>query len=446
MTHPAPMPLPRRLLAAYALPGVPIAAMGLPGIIYLPPYFAGELGLGLGAVGLVFLLVRVLDMPFDALFGALMDRWRSRMGRFRPWVLGGGVVLIVAISQIYFAQPGVTIYWAFGWLFLFYLAYSAIMLGHMAWGAVLSPDYAERARVFGWWQAAQMLGLVGILTLPALVGQLTGRTDAEAGIHAMGWALMIALPLGLIPLLLFVREPERMAPAHRIGIADFRRLARDPLVVRLMAVDLFVCLAPGVSGALFRFYFERVLGHTPVESSLLLLVYLLSGLLAAPLWVALARRTSKHVATAIAAVLYAGLHVLLFLLPPGGMMLTAGALAVAGLPYAAGTILLRAMLADVADVDRDRSGQDNTGLLYAVLTFTTKLGFAIPVGLTYPLLQFIDFDATPGAFNSAASIGGLQIMFILIPALFALAAAALVIRWPLGVAEHAAVRARLDVR
>jgi Na+/melibiose symporter-like transporter len=440
------MPLRRRLLAAYALPGVPIAAMGLPGVIYLPPYFAGELGLGLGAVGLVFLLVRLIDMPFDALFGALMDRWQTRIGRFRPWVLGGGAVLLLAVSQVYFAERGVTIWWTFGWLFLFYLAYSAILLGHMAWGAVLSEDYAERARVFGWWQAANMIGLVAILTLPALGGRLLGRTDAEAGIHLMGWALMIALPIGLLPLLLFVKEPARVAPSHRLGLADLKRLAKDDLVVRLMLIDLFVCLAPGVSGALFRFYFERVLGHTPVESSLLLLVYLLSGLLAAPLWVALSRRTSKHMATAIASAAYAGMHLLLFFLPPGNMALTIAAMAFAGAPYAAGTILLRAMLADVADVDRDRSGQDNTGLLYAVLTFTTKVGFAIPVGLTYPLLQLIAFDATPGAANSDGSILGLQALFVLTPALLAGIAAVLVARWPLGAAEHAAVRARLDAR
>ena len=53
--------LDRPTLLAYALPGLPAAMVGLPLYIYLPSYYAVDLGLGLGVVGLVLLAARLWD-------------------------------------------------------------------------------------------------------------------------------------------------------------------------------------------------------------------------------------------------------------------------------------------------------------------------------------------------------------------------------------------------
>ena len=61
-------------LAALAAPCLPLAGLGLPLVVYLPEYYANELGLSLGAVGMAFMLVRLLDMAFDPYIGGVMDR------------------------------------------------------------------------------------------------------------------------------------------------------------------------------------------------------------------------------------------------------------------------------------------------------------------------------------------------------------------------------------
>jgi Na+/melibiose symporter-like transporter len=63
-----------RVLMAYSALTLPMAALGLPITVYLPPFYAEEIGLSLATVGLVFTLARVWDLftdPVLALFLAL---------------------------------------------------------------------------------------------------------------------------------------------------------------------------------------------------------------------------------------------------------------------------------------------------------------------------------------------------------------------------------------
>ena len=89
MSRPASERLPAWRLAVFAALAIPLAGAGLPLAVYLPPYYAQELGLGLGAVGLIFMLSRVWDAVTDPLVGVLSDRSRSRFGRRKPWIAAG---------------------------------------------------------------------------------------------------------------------------------------------------------------------------------------------------------------------------------------------------------------------------------------------------------------------------------------------------------------------
>jgi len=78
-------------LIAFASLGVPLAAVFLPLGVYLPPFYAQTLGLGLGTVGLVFMLSRLWNALCDPLIGILSDHTRSRFGRRKPWIAAGAL-------------------------------------------------------------------------------------------------------------------------------------------------------------------------------------------------------------------------------------------------------------------------------------------------------------------------------------------------------------------
>jgi len=435
--------LKRKTLAAFAGPGLPIGAVGLPMIVYLPPYYAGTLGLDLAAVGLVFFLVRAIDLPLDPLLGHWMDRTRSRFGRYRPWLIAGGLTLAAGVWLVFMAEPGLSPFAAFSFLMVLYLGYSLTAVSQLGWGSTLSDDYHDRSRIFSWWMAAQVLGMILVLLLPPLVG---GGTPA-GGIHAMGWFVIATAPLTVLLMAVAVPERDRVGERPHASWTEIKALARNPLLLRLILLDILTSVAPGITGAMFLFYFEHRLGFAAREASLLLLIYFVAGFAAAPLWIGLARRIGKHRALAAAALAYAVFQAGLSLMPPSvGMAGAIPAMAIVGLPYIAAPSLLRAMLNDAADVDRLDTGLDRNALLQALLTSTQKISYAMPVAIIYPILSLIGFNPKPGDHNSDGAILGMTLLFVLAPVALMLTAAWVASRWPLGRDEHAEVQAALARR
>ena len=426
------MKLNRRTLAAFAAPCLPLTGVGLPLVVYLPPYYASTLGLDLAMTGILFSLVRWLDLPLDLWFGHGIDKTDTRIGRFKPWMLGGGLVMLLGLGLVFFAPPGLSPFRAFIGLFIMYAGFSAAQVAHTSWGQALSSDYHERSRIFGWWQAGNMIGLLGLLAVPPLASILAPRfgwTEGPAlGIHGMGWVLLAMLPVAL--LLVATMVPERQSlHATPHGWADVWSALKQPLLRRLLLIDLFASLAPGFGGALLIFFFESVRGFSVETARFLLLFYFGAGLIGAPLWGWFARRTSKHQAVMWSIGCYAVLHASLVLLPNNNLWLAASAMMFAGIPAVAPPFLVRAMLADVADAETLANGKSNAGLYYAVLVGVQKLGYAIPIGVSYAILAMVGFDAKIGTANSETAIAGLTALFLIPPVLAAIIAAWLAKGW-----------------
>ena len=430
------MTIKRGTLAAFAAPCLPIAAVGLPVVVYLPPYYAGTLGLDLGLVGFLFFIVRVVDVPLDPIIGHLVDRTDTRFGRFRPWMIVGTLVMMAGLFAVFMAAPGISAWRAFAGLLLMYIGFSATLVSHTAWGAVLSDDYHERSRVFGWWQAANLLGLLLILAVPPAALALAGSTDKAVGVQAMGWVILATLPLAVAWNVLAVPERARLGGEHhRLG--DILGVLRLPLLRRLLLIDILASLGGGLTGALFLFFFEAARGYSSAVASSLLLFYFAAGMLAAPFWVRLAGRFGKHQALALALVGCAVFQTGILLIPPDNFPVAAIGMALAGITAVAPAFLLRAMLADVSDAVTLATGQERTGLFYAALVAVQKLGYAIPVGLSYVGLELIGFVPKLGDGNSPDAIVALEMLFIGPPVVLVLTALLVVRGWPIDAETQA---------
>jgi Na+/melibiose symporter-like transporter len=438
-----------RALLAWCGPCLPLAALGLPLVVYLPPHYSGTLGLSLGVVGFLFALVRLVDIPLDPLIGSLMDQTRSRMGQFRPWLLAGTLILMAGVWLLFMEKPGVTAPKAFASLFILYIGYSILYLAQVSWGSRLSGDYAERARIFGWWTAANVVGTILVLLIPPAVLNSGLVSGPGAGVEAMGWFILALLPLAALGTATLVPEGEAPPPPHGVSLRQARTVLADRRMILLLVLDLVISVIPAITGALFLFFFTEVKGFTVGQTSILLLFYFVSGLAAAPLWIRLATRMGKHRAVSLAALWLGLIQLLILLLPDRAMLLSAIGMALAGVPFAAPAFILRAMLADLNDaqlLDRRLAGeteQDTTGLAFALLTATAKLGYALPVGLLYPLLGLFGFDPAPGARNEGSAITGLLLLFIVPPVACGILAFFLARRWPIDADTHATIRQRL---
>ncbi len=440
-------PPPSRLtLSAFSAPTLPMAALGLPLVVYLPEYYANHLGLNLAMVGFAFMAVRFSDIFLDPIFGEMMDRTRTRMGRFRPWMLLNTPILALSTYMLFMAQKGVGPVYLWFWLAVTYISYSAVILAHTSWGSVLSSDYDQRSRVYGYWQAGNVIGMILVLALPPILSAVA-HLDYAGGLQAMGWFIVLLLPITILLATKAVGEPVNLAPvAHRpANLKAYFELFKNDSVRRIMLADLTLGLAPGITGSLFFFFFEQVKNLNKTQAGLMLLIYFVAALVGAPLWSRLSSSIGKHKALVVASIVYAVTQSALVIWPAVSLPLLAVGLFFAGLPYAAAGVLLRAMLADVGDEERLRTGIDRTGLLYAVLAGTNKVGYALAVGVTYFGLDALGFKAG-GTDNSPQALVGLQVLYGVLPGLLAIIAAWTVRGYRLDEASHSAIREALRQR
>ena len=440
-----PPRLSRRVLAGLAAPSIPLSALSLPLVVFLPEFYSGPLGLDLALVGTVFMIVRLADIAFDPVIGAVMDRLQTPIGRYRPWLLAGAPMVMLGMAMLFTAGRGVGPAYLATWLVVAYAGWSTLSLAQLALAANVSPDYHERSRIYGWWQIAFMIGMIMAMLLPKLVAGL-GNSDPAAGMRAMAWLVVALTPLLVGFTVIVVRERPIVSSGSASGPREYLGLLRLSVVRRLLLAEALLGVAGGTGATLTVFFFTRVKLLARPDVGLVLIAQFVVSVFSTALWTWLAGRIGKHRALAVSSLLYAATLFGYFAVPAGslaGAMLVSG---VAGIAYSATALLPRAMMADVADEQRLATGANRTGLLFALLIGIWKIGQALSVGLTFVLLDAIGFRAAPGVASSQQAVAGLTMLYIGLPALLSAAAAIAILRYPLTAARHAEIRLALEIR
>ena len=439
---------PAAVLAALGGPALPLAAMTLPLTIFLPAFFASVIGLKLAVVGLTFTVVRTADLIFDPFVGGLMDRTRSRFGQFKPWMAFGAPVLMAGAALLFLARPGVgAIYLALA-LVVSYAGYSIVILSQMGMGAALSPDYNERSRVFAWWQIFNVGGIILVLVLPPALS-LVMPVDQTVTVRSMGVAILLLTPLTVLVALAVVPDrksatgcsPHASAPA-----GSYLQLFRLRSVRLLLTTVLANGLGLGVSASVFVFFFNYVKDIRPQELSLMLAGFSTVSICSAQVWAWLGHRLGKHRAMALGGLGYAIYSAITVIMPARGFAVYGLAAVIGGFASCSTDLLPRSMIADIADEDRLTSHGDRSGMLYAMLLITHKIGQAAAIGIVFSLLDLIGFRASIGAANSHAALTGILVLGGVIPGLLYLTGAAVVFFYPLTAGRHAEIRRELDRR
>jgi Na+/melibiose symporter-like transporter len=430
-------------LSAFAGPTIAVGALGIPLGVYLPAYYAGHLGVDLGAVGVAFAAVQIIAILFDPAVGFGLDATQTRFGRFKPWMLISGPVLALATVAVFMAPPGIGVAYLIGWQLLLYFGLSISGMSTNAWGAVLAPDNHELTRLYAWVQVIGYTGALICLFLPAILNAL-GDADEVSVVHTMGWLVIVLAPLSALIAVTTVREPvSAQAGRERIRFAEYVALIRRPAMVRLLSACLLLTSAPALTGALYFFFFHQALGFSFDQSTTLLLIYIAAGLLMS-LWARIARLLGKHRALMAAAFASAVVQCALLVLPRGMFWPMAIAMLIAGFAANCYNLLFNAMVADVSDEIRLETKQDRTAPLFALMTAAAKIGAAVPLAITFPILKAVGFNAAAGAHNTPAAIHGLENCFVFAPVLAMALGGACLWGYHLNAERHGEIRKRLE--
>lgn len=470
--------LPRRTIYAYGALGLPLAVIGYPLAIWIPPHYSGGLGISLATVGNILMLARLTDVVTDPIMGEISDRWHTPFGRRKPWVVIGTLVMMLGVYMLFMPEPGVGVLYFLTWLTVFFVGSTMIVLPHRAWGAELSPDYHQRSRVTAAREVYVLVGLMVAAAVPmiieiradggavgevfatiwrdaigALSGDFSHKTVVDRAtltgpvLAGLAWTILLLLPLCALVVLAMVKEPaERVVsetrPSFRAGL---KLVMRNGPMLRVLIIAVLVFFGEAFRNAVSLFFIRDIVGVPTIGAAYFF--YFIAGLGAIPFWLRLGGIIGKHRAFMVTLITVATVSSANLLLGYGDYLAFFLLFVVKGLCYGGLHFLPLAMLADVVDVDTARSGRSRAGSYFAFLGFSEKLAIAFGTGISLNVVGLLGFDPAGGvAASSGVGVMSLRLVYCLGPVLFYGLALRLIWRYPLTPARHARLRARLDRR
>ena len=353
-----------RRLFRYALPGLPLSALGLPFYIYVPLWLAEQGNYGYALVGAVFFMARLADVVTDLPVGALVDRIG---GRRSLWVSGWLLMSVSASMLLFLPHP-----WPpFGLL----LALVTLMLGWtlitvpwLALPVTLSRNDDQRLAFNSAREAMLLFGTLLAMLAPAVF----------APQH-----LMAVVGVMLAFLLLAVMYQGSHRPPNGTRPGRFTQLLADPRVAAL-AVPWFInMLANAIPGTVLVLFMREVLEAEAMIPAALL-SYFLAGLMAVPLWYALARRWGSLFCWRLGLLLSAVLFSFAVLLDAGDAWWFVAISIGTGLMLGADQAIPSAMQTGLAKklmVEKPKTAI--AGSLFALWSMLSKAAMGVAVGLGY---------------------------------------------------------------
>lgn len=421
------MQLNRSQLLAYGLPGMPLALLGLPLVIYLPPVYADSHGMGLAVVGGILLIVRLWDLFTDPVVGYFADRIPLQRKRLLL-MLVGTPALLLAVHELFRPalqpDPAYLLFWSL----VLYTGWTLVVMPYTAWGAEISGDYQERSRVTAVRETFILLGTLTAVTLPAAFTS----SDSQA-LRLLG-SLFILMFVLTLPILLYVPHQPTKVHRQKLNLQQSISLLRSNQPLRRLLLA-YLCngIANGIPAALFLLFVQYVLGR-PDQSWLFLTVYFCAGVVGFAIWLPIARRLGKHRAWSISMLFACLAFSWVPAVPFGEPSIFFLICLLTGLSLGVDMSLPASIQADVIDVDRANGGGERAGLFFGIWGMATKLALALAIGIAFPLIEIAGFD--PSA--PSPDLLALVLTYGLLPIPFKLLAARLVWNFPL---DHQAVNA-----
>ena len=430
-------------LIAYSGPAIPLAMLGLPLILYLPPFYAGELGMDLAAVGGVFALARMWDAIIDPLIGYWSDRTGGRFGRRKPWLVAGAPLWMLGVYALLSPPEGVSTLYLWFSAFGFYVAWTMVQIPYQSWGVELSRQYEERSRITGIRETGTLVGVILATAAPVLVFS-TPNPPLRDILWVLTVALMVLIPATVLITCLVTPAVPPIVAKRPGPMVSLRVLSRNRPLLRVLVGSFCMTLAAGVLNSGLLFLWAEVLELSRLDFLVYVLVQYGFAVVGMPLMVWLGNRIGRHRALAMGGGGFLALQLVLLAVTPGAFEQVLAVAVVGGLITSVIWVMPPALVGDTVEYGMLKGGGDQAALYMAALNFVSKMAFAAGVGIALPLLAALGFDAQGG--NDPDALFGLKMVVIVLPLIPGLLGAAVLFNHKLTASEHAAIRRRLAER
>ncbi|MEF8941604.1 MAG: MFS transporter [Desulfohalobiaceae bacterium] len=439
------VPLSDKLV--YSLPGLVLAAVGVPLYVYIPKFYTDVVGVSATVMGGIILAARLADAASDPLIGVISDRTRTRFGRRRPYIALGSLTLSLFLAALYVPphlNQGLVTLWFAASILLLSLAWTVVDVPWESLGPEVTFSYDERTALFSFREGMTIAGTVVAAGTPLLIerGLSLSESPADQRIKFAVFAAVF-IPLTLICCWMCALRIRERTGAHLEADAEEREnfwsswretLTNRPFLV-LLAAYAVAAIGANLPATLIIYYVEYVLGGRQTE--VFILLYVCSGIAFLPLWLWISRRVDKKRAWIAAMAINTGAFLGIFFLGQGDLVLYALLTAISGTGFGASLALPAAMQADVIDYDQLLHGQRREGRFIGVWSVVRKGSSAVGLGLALPLLDYFGYQ--PGQEQSQEVKMALRVLYCLVPCLCQIGAILITLAYPLSRSRHQAV-------
>jgi glycoside/pentoside/hexuronide:cation symporter, GPH family len=357
------------------------------------------LGLDPGLAGSLMTAARVFDAFSDPAMGYLTDRTRSRWGRRRPWLLLGAIYCGLVLPAFYAApklgSDGATIVLVTALLFAYSLGFALFNVPYMTMPLEMSRDHQERVGIMSWRVVFMSLGsFVGSSLVPY---SLTLLGKDAAGFAAMGKIFGAVVFIAMLTTFLgTARVPLSEYKASHLPLREQLRTAlQNRPFALLMGVKVLQFVGIAANSGTLAYFVTTVLKRDFDVMLIYGSAFLVSTVLAAPFWRAVARRVPKRTGFIFGVIGHILFTLTWLLASPTEPEIFIPLRAIAMGIFVSPILLFgQAVWIDAVDYDYRRTGLRREGLFTSVYVFVERLGYSLAPLILGWLLQWFHFDKT----------------------------------------------------
>lgn len=378
---------------------------------YQAEFDGSVLGANVSVVAILILVAKILSAVADPVVGNLVDRSKSKMGKFKSMIMYSIVPLLVFTAVIFidvpFKENKVLTYI---WIFVTYLIWSiAMTMGDVpsqGIAAALTPNPTERTNVVSISNTFKQVGFSACVVIVPIVCLVipegskvfakSGETDTPMiASEYLGTAILTAvlgcLLFALIPLI--NKERVTVQNAEKTSAKDMMFALKNNKPFMLVILSYFLGFGRQMAMGIQVQAATVILGSQNLVA-VLGIVTAVGSMISMALCPLLIKKTDEKKAYIIlsvygfAASIFSFIIGFLWFKSPDSIVLTVlfyASLFLIGLQFGAVTLMPMIMTADCVDYYEYKTGKRMEGTCYSILTLTIKVCLALgtAVGLIF---------------------------------------------------------------
>lgn len=383
-------------------------------------FYTDIYGLKTTDLALLFVLVKFVGAIADLGMGQITDRYTSRAGRYRPYLLWLAVPYGVSVFFVFTTpewQYSAKLVWAYSTYILMTVMTAGVGIPYISLVSALTNDPKERLSANGYRLFFAKIGAFMVTIIVPLLAQKWGSGNPAVGYQAamavmavMGVALFLFCYFSTTERVLHVVEKQSLSSQLAV-------LLRNDQWLILCGVCVTGTVGYVVRGSVAIYYAKYFLGANTETVA----AFLSTGVVAAILSMVASTWITKFYCkvklfryTQIAVALISALIYLV--VKPGDMVLAFVLYFLLSFVVDLHAPVFWSAIAETIDYGQVKTGKRVSGFAFGGISVCQKIGMAVAGGLVGILLSYFNYQANQE--QTPFALTGIVLMFSVIPGVF----------------------------